>query len=294
MSKQTLTLQNQEIYHYQSYNNQNNETVLFVHGNMSSGVHFEPLVEHFTDYHVLIPDLRGFGDSSYKKPLESLEDLADDLMDFLYQLNIDKVHLVGWSTGGGIGLKFASKYPAHIQSLTLIESASYRGYPIYKKDANNKPTKELYTDKDAMANDPVQVLPAKMAMDNKNAELMKQIWQMAIYNVKTPDQQTFEKNISETLKQRNLIDIDWALMTFNMSHTSNGVSTGDGSIEDVQCPVLSIYGHKDLVIPRPMFDETVNALQNVITQEYPEGSHSPITDFPKILSDHIQTFLKTH
>ncbi len=291
MDKLTMTLQNNETLAYQSHHNDKKDVVLMIHGNMSSSVHYAPLVTYFKDYHVLIPDLRGFGDSTYHKPIESLEDLTDDLMDFLHLLNIKKVHIIGWSTGGGVGLKFASKYPSHIKTLTLIESASYKGYPIYTKDENFEPTHELYTDKEAMALDPVQVLPALKAMQEKNVELMKQIWQAAIYNVQTPDKMTFERNIQETLKQRNLVDIDWALMTFNMAKTPNGVAPGDGSIDDIDVPVLSIYGENDLVIPRYMFEETLTALKNAKSVVYKTGSHSPITDFPETLANQIIDFI---
>ena len=292
MEKKTLTLQNKETYAYLEFNPGAEKTVVLLHGNMSSSVHFEPLIERLSDdYRIVAPDFRGFGDSSYHQPIESLEDLADDLMDFLHQLSIDKAHIIGWSTGGGIGLKFAAKYQQATDKVVLIESASYRGYPIYRKDANFQPTDELYASKEAMAQDPVQVVPALQAIEQDNRPLMKQIWEAAIYNEGKPEEAAFDRYIRETMKQRNLVDIDWSLMTFNMSHTPNGVAPGDGSIEDVTAPVLSIYGKKDRVITETMFKETVEALKDAETEIYEDGSHSPITDFPDRLSRRILRFL---
>ncbi|MFW5842065.1 MAG: alpha/beta fold hydrolase [Bacillota bacterium] len=290
MTKKTVTLNNHETYYYLETNKDKPQTILLVHGNMSSGVHYQPLIERIKDYHVLAPDLRGFGDSTYLNPIASLEDFADDLHAFLDAVDVDKVVFVGWSTGGGIGLKFAAKYPERISQLVLLESASYRGYPIYEKDDTMQPKlDQLYQSKDAMAQDPVQVAPAQNAMENNNKDFMKAVWEAAIYNVKIPEDE--DLYLEESLKQRNLIDVDWALMTFNMSHTSNGVSDGDGSIDDVTCNVLSIYGKKDLVILQYMFDETVKALHHVQTKILENGSHSPITDDPdyihKLLIDFI-------
>ena len=93
------------------------------------------------------------------------------------------------------------------------------------------------------------------------------------------------------MKQRNLIDVDWALMNFNMSSTPNGVSEGDGTITDIKADILAIHGDKDLVIPKPMFDELCNALQSVNAQEFENVSHSPITDIPETLAETIKTFL---
>lgn len=287
MTKKSVTLPNHETYHYLETHEDKKTTLLLVHGNMSSGVHYQPLIERVKDYHILAPDLRGFGDSTYLNPITSLEDFADDLKHFLDALKIEKVVFVGWSTGGGIGLKFAAKYPDYLSHLVLIESASYRGYPIYEKDESMQPKLDaLYQSKEAMAQDPVQVAPAKNAMDNNNKDFMKAVWEAAIYNVHIPDAE--DMYLEETLKQRNLVDLDWALMTFNMSHTSNGVCEGDGSIDDVHCKVLSIYGKKDLVILQYMFDETVKALKDVETKILENGSHSPITDDP----DHLHTLIK--
>ena len=293
MKKLTLELANQETIAYNTFGNSDKPNLLLVHGNMSSGVHYEPIIEYLKDdFYLIVPDLRGFGDSSYHQPIESLEDFADDLDSFLKALNIDKVSLVGWSTGGGIGLKFAAKYPHRMEKLVLLESASFKGYPIFHKDASYQPIlTELYQTKDAMAKDPVQVLPAVMAMQNNDIDFMKQVWEAAIYNVKVPEEASLNRFLKETLKQRNLVDVDWALMTFNMSHVHNGVVDGDGTIDNLNCPVLSIYGEKDFVITRNMFDETVEALKNVETEVYSDGSHSPITDFPERLSKRIKTFL---
>jgi len=293
MQKHSIELKHKETIFYIEENKAAKETLLLVHGNMSSGVHYKPLIKHFKkDYHVVAPDLRGFGDSSYNQAITSLEDYADELVMLMDALDIEKVHFVGWSTGGGIGLKFASKYPKRINKLVLIESASYRGYPIFKKDEAYQPIlTELYQSKEAMAQDPVQVVPALNAMNNKDANFMKQVWQAAIYNIKIPEEQDFDLYISETLKQRNLIDIDWALMTFNMSHSSNGVVEGDGSIDDVNCDILSVWGKKDLVIPEVMFKETVDALNNVKVHIFEEGSHSPLTDTPDELIKVMEDFL---
>ena len=49
-------------------------------------------------------------------------------------LGADRVHLVGWSHGGGVALDYALEHPDRLASLTLIEPAAYwvaRGYGEY-------------------------------------------------------------------------------------------------------------------------------------------------------------------
>ncbi len=292
MNKATIKLSNDETIHYIESGIDNQEVLILIHGNMSSSYHYLPIFDLLSrNYHTIALDLRGFGDSTYHTPIESLEDYADDIKLFMEALTIKNAHLAGWSTGGGIALKFAAKYPDLIGKLILIESASIKGYPIYEKDTSYQPIlTKLYQSKEAMAKDPVQVVPALNALKTNDLEFMKQIWLAAIYNQHVPEDIDFY--IKETLKQRNLIDIDWALMTFNMSHEHNGVVDGDGSIDNVVAKTLVIYGLKDLVIPRYMFDETVEALNNKTIEIYEDGSHSPITDFPIELAKRIIKFLK--
>ena len=69
------------------------EVVLMIHGNMSSSVHYEPLIERICDsYRCIAVDLRGFGDSTYNNRFDTLEELADDVNAFLDVLEIPSVY----------------------------------------------------------------------------------------------------------------------------------------------------------------------------------------------------------
>jgi len=292
MEKKKVVLPNSETYAYID-EGQGDKTILLVHGNMSSGVHYKPLIERFKkNYRVIAPDLRGFGDSSYNTPIQSLEDLSDDLYLFLKELNIKKVHIAGWSTGGAVILKLAAKHNDIIDKIVLIESASYRGYPVFKKDAAGQPLiGQYYNNIAELAMDPVQVLPMVNAFEKNDVPFIKYIWDLLIYNVNKPSKEDDDLYLSETMKQRNIVDIDWCLTTFNMSHTTNGVSEGDGSIDVVTQPVLSLWSEKDIVVLEYMIDETVLALSNAKKIILKNSGHSPLVDCPDELYRFISDFL---
>jgi pimeloyl-ACP methyl ester carboxylesterase len=99
--------------------------VLFVHGNVASSVFFEDTLAAIPPgYRGLAPDLRGFGRSE-PKPVDAargMRDLSDDLYDLMGALgysNEQKVHLVGWSLGGGVAMQYAIDHPGEVASLTL-------------------------------------------------------------------------------------------------------------------------------------------------------------------------------
>ena len=292
MEKKKVLLPNGETYYYIDEGS-GKETILLIHGNMSSGVHYKPLIERFkNDYRVIAPDMRGFGDSSYNIRIESLEDLSDDLFLFLKELNIEKVHVVGWSTGGAVILKLAAKYSEKIDKIILIESASYRGYPVFKKDADNQPIiGESYSNIEDLAKDPVQVLPIVIAFENNDVATIKYIWDLLIYNVNKPNDEDDKLYLQETMKQRNIVDIDWCLTRFNMSDSSNGVIDGDRSIDKIKSPVLSLWSEKDIVVLEYMIDETVQALTNSKKVILKNSGHSPLVDCPDKLYELIIDFI---
>ncbi|QMS85975.1 alpha/beta fold hydrolase [Candidatus Xianfuyuplasma coldseepsis] len=293
MKKKAITLKNEEQYYYID-TEKGDQIIVLLHGNMSSSIHYKPLIERFKgQYRVIAPDMRGFGDSSYKKPIDSLHDLADDVLDFLRILGVKKYHLAGWSTGGAIAMSMAIKAPNQIDKLILIESCSYRGYPIFKKNDQFQPiVGDYYQSKEDMATDPVQIAPMVQAFETNNVAMMNAVWDQAIYTVNKPSKEDNDLYLSETMKQRNLVDIDWGLMTFNLSNFSNGVTLGDGTIHQIDCPVLSFWSEQDMVVLEYMVDETVEALQNVKKITLENSGHSPLVDCPDKLAKQIIHFIQ--
>ena len=268
------------------------EVIVLIHGNMSSSVHFTPLIENLKDtYRCVAPDLRGFGDSSYNNSFDSLDELAEDTKLFMDALGIDSAYVVGWSTGGGIGLKLAAMYPEKVKKLFSIEGAGHRGYPIFKKDASFQSTGEPYATKEEMAMDMVQVAPMLPIFANKDAATMANIWKASIYLVNEPTPEESELWISETLKQRNLVDVDWSLATINMSEDDGVYAKGDGSIKNIKCSVAFTTGDKDIVVPRAMVEDNANALGELATLiPYENCAHSPLVDCLDTLVKDIKNF----
>jgi len=290
--KKSVLLANGETYHYLEKGT-GSKTILLIHGNMSSSIHYLPLINRLPDhYKVYAPDLRGFGDSSYHKRISSLKDLAEDLKLFMDALDMKSALFAGWSTGGGIVLELAAKYPELVEKIALIESTSHKGYPIFKKDDKGAPLLGVpYASREEMALDPIQVAPAVKAMEDKNVNFMTWLWDVAIYTVGKPTKEESDLYIQETLKQRNLVDIDWALATINMGQGPNFYVNGDNTILNVKAPVLHIWSKKDAVVPNYMLVENYEALKNLSKVAiYENSGHSPLVDCPDQLTNDLMDF----
>ena len=268
--------------------------VVMVHGNMSSSIHYEPLISRIKDkYRCIAVDLRGFGDSSYNNRFDTLEELADDVNLLTEALGIDSYYLVGWSNGGGVSLKLCAKYPDKVKKFFDIEGAGLKGYPVYKKE-NYQSTGKPYANKEEMAQDPMQVAPVLAIFEKGDAAMMTSIWDATIYTVNKPTREQNDLWMSETLKQRNLVDLDWALATLNMSDEYTPYGKGDGTIKNIKCPVALTMAEKDIVVPDYMVLDNYNALGELATLlPYENCGHSPMVDCPdRLAKDVVEFFSK--
>ncbi|MGZ4870677.1 MAG: alpha/beta fold hydrolase [Candidatus Angelobacter sp.] len=98
------------------------EPVVLVHGFGASADSWNRFAKPLTKRHrVIVPDLPGWGEStrveaaSYGYPAQ-----VDRLHQFLSQLKLGRVHLVGHSMGGFISSAYAARYPDEVITLGLI------------------------------------------------------------------------------------------------------------------------------------------------------------------------------
>ena len=109
------------------------QPVLFVHGNVSSSLFWQPAMLALPgEYRPLAIDLRGFGDTD-PEPVNAtrgVRDYADDLAAVIDALGLADVHLVGWSMGGGVVLQYLVDRPGRhrVASLTLVDPVSPFGF----------------------------------------------------------------------------------------------------------------------------------------------------------------------
>jgi 3-oxoadipate enol-lactonase len=79
-----------------------------------------PLLEDTFD--MILPDLRGFGESTTLDSFYTLEDFASDIAGLLDHLGIQKAAIAGHSMGGYIALAFVRLFPERVRGLGLVAS----------------------------------------------------------------------------------------------------------------------------------------------------------------------------
>jgi pimeloyl-ACP methyl ester carboxylesterase len=81
------------------------------------------------DFDLILPDLRGFGESQAVEAEYSLTDMAGDLAALLDYLGIEQACMAGHSMGGYIALAFARAWPGRLRGLGLVASQALADTP---------------------------------------------------------------------------------------------------------------------------------------------------------------------
>ena len=101
--------------------------LILIHGFLGSSKMWEPQINFFKNhFRVITPDLPGFGKSNKAKSHNSIQSIANLLMDCLEEKKIDKFYLLGHSMGGMIVQEMAKEYGNKIVKL-ICYSTGPRG-----------------------------------------------------------------------------------------------------------------------------------------------------------------------
>jgi len=101
--------------------------LVLVHGFLATSKMWEPQINFFKNYfRVITPDLPGFGRSNKAKSHNSIQSIANLILDCLEEKKIDKFNLLGHSMGGMIVQEMAKKNGDKISKL-ICYSTGPRG-----------------------------------------------------------------------------------------------------------------------------------------------------------------------
>ncbi|WP_079242472.1 alpha/beta fold hydrolase [Chryseobacterium indologenes] len=118
-----ITVNNRQV-HIQELNKGAEQTVVLIHGMFSNlSIYYfniaPVLAKHF---HVVMYDLKSHGMSERFLDGYDLDNMSSDLIGLIDHLQLEKVHLVGYSFGGLIALKTALEYPDRVNQLVVMEA----------------------------------------------------------------------------------------------------------------------------------------------------------------------------
>ncbi len=107
----------------------NAQTLLLIHGFLVTHAEWDDVLDELAQsFHVIAPDLPGFGDSEKPSPARypyNIEAFAESMADLLAAFEVGRVHVMGHSLGGAIGLTIAAQHPELVNRLIVVDPLSY-------------------------------------------------------------------------------------------------------------------------------------------------------------------------
>lgn len=126
--------------------------LLFLHGGGGAGIWLPCMARLARKFDVIAPEHPGFGASDTPPWLDTIADLANFYLDFLDQLDLRGVHLVGSSLGGWIAAELAVRNSSRLASLTLIGAAGIHVDDVAQVDpflsSDEQRIRDLFHDQD--------------------------------------------------------------------------------------------------------------------------------------------------
>jgi pimeloyl-ACP methyl ester carboxylesterase len=225
-------------------------------------VHGFPLDHHLWDevvplledtFDVILPDLRGFGDSTMVDSSYSMDDLASDIAGLLDQLGIQKSAIAGHSMGGYVALAFARLYPDRVSGLGLVSSQVLADSPE-RKEGRYKSAADVSANGIGSV---VDTMTPKFTADEK----------LQSYARRSMERQPAAAYIGALKAMAERADSSSLLSSLREPQR--------GAFD---FPVVVVHGDSDLLIPIDRAREVKAALPQAHLVEIPGAGHMPMME----------------
>ncbi len=238
--------------------------LLLIHGFCGSSSYWDRVVPALSQAHrVIVPDLRGHGQSSAGAAPCTIDELAEDLVQLLDHLNIPQAAVFGHSLGGYIALAMAERHPQRLLGLSLIHSTAYPDSAEAKANRDKGIAAISSHGVDPFVDTLVPKLFAQM-----NLTVM-------------PEQVDLAKEIGYGTSASGAIH---ALHAMRDRPDRNHV------LETFESPMLLLAGEHDQIIPIDRaFSVSRSSIDTVVLEQ---AGHMSMLELPEALIDSIAAFMK--
>jgi len=243
--------------------------LLLVHGFAGDKDNWSMIAPYLTrDYHVVAPDLPGFGENE-RNPALAYDVAAQTarLKGFADALGLDRPHVAGNSMGGWIALRYALDYPDALASLILLDNAGVKG--ANDSDLEKQAANEDYN-------------PLVIA----NLEDADRLVAMVVHKPPFIPSRLKPALYGDALKYRDQLDgIFWVIATEMRDHPLND------RLGEVRVPTLILWGRHDRLIDVSCVPVLEAGIAGSTAHIMEHVGHVPMVEDPKGTAEVMKGFL---
>ena len=266
--------------YYDEYGEKSNKTILFIHGFGENHHTWRFLVpELAAKYHLIMLDLKGFGDSpKLKDKAYSVYDQALLVHKFIKEKKLKNITLVGRSFGGGVALIMAllqedKLVENNIEKLVLINSMSYRQKLPSMMETLNKPF--------------IGYLGIHLL---NNEKIAREGYKFAFYD----DSLIPEDSVKATAAYLTFPLAKYAYLETVHQLIPDDISTLEKRYAEITLPTLILWGKEDVSISVKKAYRLKEAIKNSTLKVLPHVGHMPQEEKPHVVSEEILKFMESH
>jgi len=241
------------------------ETIVLLHGFGGYKDQWTAFAKYLKGYHLVIPDIPGFGESSQVPTNNySVESQVGRIDRFVEVLKLDKFHMAGNSMGGAYAATYGAKHPGKVLTLALLDTA---GVP--------SPSKSEFV---------LQLETGNNLLLAGNTEDVEKLLDL-IYAKMPPIPPAFKK----------ILIADWIAHTEFNRKIWNDTNPFQFSLAPVlpliQAPVLILWGEQDKMLDVGSVVFLEKNLKNHRTVIMKDTGHCPMIERPEETAKAYRSFL---
>ena len=232
------------------------EPVVLIHGLFGTMGNFGPLMQAIKgSYHLTVPVLPIYDLPSREL---SMQALMDHVSAFLDKMNWERVHVVGNSLGGHIGLLLALDQPERVHTLTLTGSSGLFEHSL----GSSFPRRQDY-------------------------EFVKSVAERTFYEPTLATKEMVDEIfdiINTPAKGINIIVTAKSAMRHNLEH----------ELHRIKVPTLLIWGQQDAITPPFVGEEFHQKIPQSTLHLLDQCGHAPMMEHPVAFAQLLEQFLAQH
>jgi pimeloyl-ACP methyl ester carboxylesterase len=255
-----LQIDGHKIRYLDAGNSKN--TLVLIHGLGASAERWNKVIPLFANsFHVIVPDLIGFGYSD-KPIVDYTPDFFSEFLEkFFISSGIERPYIVGSSLGGQISAEYASVHSQEIEKLVLVSPAGMM--------KQSTPALDAYI----------------LAALYPNQASAKNVFELMEGSGKSVD----DSIVNGFIERMQLPNAKLAFMSTVLGlKNSESIAT---KLKSITTPTLIIWGGNDPVIPVNFADDFVSAIPNCRFYKMDGCGHTPYVEDPHTFVVNVLEFL---
>jgi pimeloyl-ACP methyl ester carboxylesterase len=268
--------------HFADWGNPQAPPLLLVHGGLDHSRSWDHLARALRrNFHVVVPDLRGHGESEWATGSSySLADHVYDLTGLVKAASFENVSIVGHSMGGMVSLTYAGAFPEEVSRLVVLDGVT--NYPARRVKPADVRIAEWISDLDKLAQRKIHryasVADGAERILHRNRHLTReQAMHLAIHGLKQNPDGTYGRKFDPYLRAR---------APYRLS-----LEDHIGLWSRIACPTLLVSGSESF-LPDPATAGVMKHFENAELARIEGAGHWLQHDKPDQVLDLLKKFFE--